>query len=113
MKVQIWAAFAALLLSGVASAAPTDFAALTVDASHPLGALKPLRGVNGVPDLSFVDVSQLTGGRSRPRDVSAGYLDARINLVRTHDSLGVGDIDPNAGPLPPLHGPAASRPTPW
>jgi hypothetical protein len=108
MRLTRWVAFAALMFTGVAAAAPPatpDYAAIQVDASRSLGVLKPLRGVNGVPDMGFADLSQLKGPRSRPVDVSEGYRLANINAIRTHDSLGAGDLDPNAGPLPLLGGP--------
>ena len=95
MKRQISAALGALLVAGAASAAPADFANLTVDAGHPVGTLKALRGVGGAPDMTYVDVSHMPGSR-RAQDISAGYREAKITLVRTHDSLGAGDIDPSA-----------------
>ena len=108
MKLHISASIAALLFAGAASAAPADFANLTVDAAHPIGTLKALRGVGGAPDMSYVDVSHMPGS-PRPQDISAGYREARVNLVRTHDSLGAGDIDPSAGPLPRIGAPPGSE----
>ncbi len=79
---------------------------MKVDAGRPVGALKPLRGVSGAPDMSFAaDAPARRRGAVRPDDISAGYREAAINLVRTHDSLGAGDIDRSDGPLPPLPGP--------
>jgi len=100
------AASAALVVAAHATAAQSDYAVMSVDASHPSGTLKPLRGVSGAPNWSFAKtIAGNQWGPPRPVDVSAGYRSAAINLVRTHDSLGAGDIDPSAGPLPPLQGP--------
>jgi xylan 1,4-beta-xylosidase len=104
MKFALLAAAAAALLAGAASAASPDFAVINVDASHPVGVLKALRGVNGVPDMGFAGPDLFKGPRARPVDVSAGYRQAQVNAVRTHDSDGAGDIDPNAGALKPLGG---------
>jgi xylan 1,4-beta-xylosidase len=81
-----------------------DYAALTVDAGGEIGTLKTLRGVSGAPDLSFVGAKPLLDGH-RPADISASYREAGVNLVRTHDSEGAGDIDNSQGPLPPIEGP--------
>lgn len=78
---------------------------ITVDASQAIGTFKALRGVSGAPDMSFVDDFHGLPGSKRPKDVSAGYRLAAVNLVRTHDSLGAADIDSASGPLPRLEGP--------
>jgi xylan 1,4-beta-xylosidase len=96
----------AILLAGAAVAAPTGVATLTVDAAKPIGLLKPLRGVNGAPDMSFVERREFGPMPPRAANVSAGYADANVNLIRTHDSLGAADIDSTVGPLSPLPGPA-------
>ncbi len=90
---------------GAAQGAPADYAVMSVDAGHAAGALKPLRGVSGAPDMSFAGDALNSGFIKRPADVSAAYRDGRVNLVRTHDSLGAADIDRVDGPLPPLPGP--------
>ena len=69
---------------------------LRVDAAGNAGALRSLQGVNGAPapgahkppDFSF-------GGWNMPPgvDVTRGYREARIDLVRTHDAYGPTDID--------------------
>ena len=79
---------------------------MKVDVGRPAGLLKQLRGVSGAPDMSFAaGGAPRRGGPTRADDISAGYREAAINLVRTHDSLGAGDIDRSDGPLPPLQGP--------
>ena len=99
-------AWAALAYCSPASAAPPDFASMKVDAGRLTGVLKPLRGVSGAPDMGFAGGAPARlGGLARADDISAGYREAEINLVRTHDSLGAGDIDRSEGPLPPLQGP--------
>jgi len=77
---------------------------ITVDAASVTGQLKPLRGVNGAPDLTFLGGEVGGPGFSvgKPVDVSAGYRAAHVTLVRTHDSNGASDLDPSAGDLPPL-----------
>lgn len=77
---------------------------ITVDAASITGPLKPLRGVNGAPDLTFLGGEVGGPGFSvgKPVDVSAGYRAAHVSLVRTHDSNGASDLDPSAGDLPPL-----------
>jgi hypothetical protein len=81
-----------------------DFAPLVVHADRVVGRLKPLRGVNGAPDMRFANDGSWRHP-PRPGDLSGAYRQARINLVRTHDSASAGDIDPSQGPLPPLEGP--------
>jgi len=43
-------ASAVLAFAAHAMAAPSDYAIVSVDASHTAGTLKPLRGVSGAPD---------------------------------------------------------------
>ena len=72
-----------------------------VDAGSTAGTLRSLQGVNGAPapnvhkplDFRF-------GGWNMPGEIDAteGYRRARIDLVRTHDSYGPGDIDSRFGP---------------
>jgi len=85
----------------MSSAAPLSLRKLDVDSSRPLGILKSLQGVSGAPrppiktamePTSFFDTWApflcYTGV-----DVSEGYKMARIDIVRTHDMPGAGDID--------------------
>lgn len=79
---------------------------ITVDAASDMGQLKPLRGVNSGP-LPWTDqpgtdrtggpveVSDRTGFRSLGADASPGYRRANIDLIRTHDNYGPGDIYDN------------------
>ena len=68
-----------------------------IDASaKPLGTLRPLQGVNGAPAHGFHKPERFTfGGWNVPNetDATAGYREARIDLIRTHDAYGPGDID--------------------
>ena len=106
-KHGLWAAaaFAAAAFASPGVAAPPNHAVLTVDGGHSAGTLKPLRGVSGAPDMTFAGEALKAGFIKRPADLSAAYRDARVNLVRTHDSLGAADVDRVDGPLPPLPGP--------
>ena len=88
----------ALVLARAHAAAPVG--RITIYVRHVIGPLKPLRGVNGAPNLTFLGPVDSLG---HPRiNVSAGYRAAHIDLVRTHDSEGLADIDPHIGPLRPL-----------
>lgn len=78
---------------------------INVDAALAVGTFKAIRGVSGAPDMSFTDDFGGFHHSKRPKDVSAGYRLAAVNLVRTHDSLGAADIDSASGPLPRLEGP--------
>jgi xylan 1,4-beta-xylosidase len=99
-------ALAALLPCAAAYAAPENYSVMTVDAKTTVGEFKPLRGVSGAPDMSFVTLSAEGPGRGRKAlDVSAGYRDIAVTEVRTHDSMGAGDLDRTDGPLAPLRGP--------
>ncbi len=98
------AAVALMLLvmggAALAGSQPRAISEVVVDAHSDAGALKALRGVNGAPDLTFLGSSPLL---PMPlMNETRGYLAAHVNLVRTHDSGGVGDIDSNVGDLPPL-----------
>lgn len=67
-----------------------------VDAAETAGELRSLQGVNGAPGKGFHKPIRFTfGGWNIPGDWEAtqGYRQARIDLVRTHDSYGAGDID--------------------
>jgi len=82
--------------------------ALRVDAASNVGTLRSLQGVNGAPGPGNHKPPHFTfGGWNVPEriDASAGYRRARIDLVRTHDAYGPGDIDAHFG----LEHPAASE----
>ena len=85
------------------AAAPAGSFALShiqIDARSDIGRIKPLRGVNGAPNLTFLGSDPLLHGPLI--NESKGYRAAHINLVRTHDSGGLADLDSNVGELPPL-----------
>ena len=69
---------------------------ITVDASSANGRLRSLQGVNGAPAAGMHKPENFKfGGWNMPEkvDVATGYRLARIDLVRTHDAYGPGDID--------------------
>ncbi len=79
-----------------------------VDAASTAGRLRSLQGVNGAPAPGFHKPLDFPfGGWNIPADWDAteGYKAARIDLVRTHDAYGPGDIDAVFGPE---HGPPGS-----
>lgn len=83
-----------------APAEPT-WRAIDVDAASVVGPLRSLQGVNGAPAPDFHKPADfLFGGWNIPSDWDAteGYRAARIDLVRTHDAYGPGDIDAVFGP---------------
>jgi xylan 1,4-beta-xylosidase len=90
--------------SGVASTAPSvpesagapGLRVIRVDASDARGKLRSLQGVNGAPAPNMHKPIRFKfGGWNIPADTdaTAGYRQARIDLVRTHDAYGPGDID--------------------
>jgi hypothetical protein len=69
---------------------------LRVDARRSSGKLRSLQGVNGAPAPNMHKPIRFTfGGWNIPADTDAtvGYRQARIDLIRTHDAYGPGDID--------------------
>jgi hypothetical protein len=75
---------------------PPDLREIRVDAGQTLGKLRSLQGVNGAPAPNMHKPIRFTfGGWNIPADVdaTAGYREARIDLIRTHDAYGPGDID--------------------
>jgi xylan 1,4-beta-xylosidase len=82
-------------------AAPTPPSAaelrqLTVNALATTGRLRSLAGVNGAPAPGMHKPEKFTfGGWNMPEQIDAerGYREAHIDLVRTHDAYGPGDID--------------------
>lgn len=84
-----------------AAAAAGGVADVLVDAARTTGILRTLQGVNGAPAPGMHKPPQFTfGGWNMPEnvDVARGYREARIDLVRTHDAYGPGDIDARFGP---------------
>jgi xylan 1,4-beta-xylosidase len=81
---------------GVTSALAADLRPVTVDAAAPAGRLRSLAGVNGAPAPGMHKPENFRfGGWNMPEhvDASRGYRLAQIDLVRTHDAYGPGDID--------------------
>ena len=81
---------------GPALALAADLRAIHVDAGKSIGTLRSLQGVNGAPAPNMHKPSRFTfGGWNIPADTdaTAGYRQARIDVVRTHDGYGPGDID--------------------
>lgn len=77
------------------------FRKLTIDAGSLAGTLRSFQGVNGSPGPGTHKPEYFAfGGWGIPQnvDATAGYKRARIDLVRTHDSYGAGDIDARFGP---------------
>jgi hypothetical protein len=73
-----------------------DLRQIRVDAARPIGKLRSLQGVNGAPAEGFHKPERFAfGGWNIPGswDATRGYHDARIDLIRTHDAYGPGDID--------------------
>jgi xylan 1,4-beta-xylosidase len=69
---------------------------ITVDASSLNGSLRSFQGVNGAPAPHVHKPEDFRFGgwaMSPETDTSKGYRQARIDVVRTHDSYGPGDID--------------------
>ena len=69
---------------------------VTVDAAMTVGTLRSFQGVDGAPGPGGHKPENFTFGGWNMRDdvdVSVGYRLARIDLVRTHDGYGPGDID--------------------
>jgi hypothetical protein len=69
---------------------------VTIDASKTTGRLRSLQGVNGAPAPGFHKPIRFKfGGWNVPEETDAtpGYHEARIDIIRTHDAYGPGDVD--------------------
>jgi xylan 1,4-beta-xylosidase len=69
---------------------------ITVDAGKSIGTIRSLQGVNGAPAPGFHKPIRFQFGGwniSSETDATPGYRQARIDLIRTHDAYGPGDID--------------------
>ncbi len=80
---------------------------MVVDARATIGTLRSLQGVSGAPAPDMHKPPGFTfGGWNMPQDVNAakGYRMAHIDLVRTHDAYGPGDIDAKFGAPPSPNG---------
>ena len=70
---------------------PATLRQVTVDTAV-IGTLRPFNGATGAPGAEFA------GSRGEAKiDVSEAYKNARIDLIRTHDAFGPGDIDAKFG----------------
>jgi xylan 1,4-beta-xylosidase len=69
---------------------------ITVDAGISVGALRPFSGTHGAPAAEFAGRGPHDEEPTRV-DISADYRAARIDLIRTHDEFGPGDIDARFG----------------
>ena len=94
--VIVLAVVGAAATAGQPSLRQTGFRKITADAVTTLGTLRSLQGVDGAPGPGGHKPEYFTFGGWNMRDdvdASAGYRLARIDLVRTHDGYGPGDID--------------------
>ena len=69
---------------------------ISVDAGKSIGTIRSLQGVNGAPAPGFHKPIRFQFGGwniSSETDATPGYRQARIDLIRTHDAYGPGDID--------------------
>jgi xylan 1,4-beta-xylosidase len=83
---------------------PQALRPVAVDARRTVGRLRSLQGVNGAPAPAMHKPPGFTfGGWNMPAnvDTSKGYREARIDLIRTHDAYGPGDIDARFNAPPP------------
>ncbi len=104
-RVKFWFCAAVMLQLWLARVPEVDAASASIsrivfDAQSSAGRLKPLRGVNGAPNMTFLGTDPLLHGPLI--NETKGYRAAHINLVRTHDSGGLGDLDSSLGDLPSL-----------
>ena len=94
----LWHVRSVLLICafGVATAQSAGLRQVDVDAAAPSGTLRSLAGVDGAPAPGMHKPENFAfGGWNMPEgtDASHGYERAHIDLVRTHDAYGPGDID--------------------
>ena len=66
---------------------------IAVDATVPIGAMRPLSGVNGAPAAEFGRQAAGEADAAAGVDGAVFYRDARIDLVRIHNEFGPGDVD--------------------
>lgn len=93
-------AVAPLSAHPLAAATRPDAKHLTVDFARTRGELKSLQGVDGGPQPLFDhpwpdDAPKFL--RLQPANATLAYVAARVDLIRTHDSMGPGDIDSRFG----------------
>ena len=80
-----------------AHADATGLRKITVDATIAAGVLRPFSGIHGAPAAEFAGRSPHDLAQPESVDISAAYRAARIDLIRTHDEFGPGDIDAQFG----------------
>lgn len=89
LRFSIRAPISILVVALIAAAAPparAQLRSMVVETTKVEGRIKPLTGVNGAPDVRFLDPRSITP--PRPPDVSVGYKAAGVTLIRLHDSYG-------------------------
>jgi xylan 1,4-beta-xylosidase len=69
---------------------------ITVDATVTVRVLRPFSGIHGAPAAEFTGRGPRNAEPTMV-DISADYRAARIDLIRTHDEFGPGDIDAQFG----------------
>jgi xylan 1,4-beta-xylosidase len=91
------AACAAVIAAGSAPRVAADetppLREVTVDATLTIGELRPLSGVNGAPGREFGRIASPNADAAADVDGAAFYRAARIDLIRTHNEFGPGDIE--------------------
>lgn len=83
-------------LAAPTTAQAANLRVITVDAGKSIGTIRSLQGVNGAPAPGFHKPIRFQFGGwnvSSETDATPGYRQARIDLIRTHDAYGPGDID--------------------
>jgi xylan 1,4-beta-xylosidase len=68
-----------------------------VDATVTVGTLRPFSGLHGAPAAEFAGSGPHEAEPPAQVDISADYRAAHIDLIRTHDEFGPGDIDSRFG----------------
>src|SRR5271163_1036133 len=90
-------AAAAMAVSGARAADDAPLREIVVDSSITVGNLRPFSGVNGAPAAEFAGPAASGAQSAAPADIAEFYRAARIDLIRTHDAFGPGDIDARFG----------------
>lgn len=95
--ISVWTRLAVLVMAGTAAAiCVADGAPRKVQVDDAvIGHLRPFNGVTGAPGAGLGAPD--TAAAIADVDISAEYKAARIDLIRTHDHFGPGDIDSRFG----------------
>jgi xylan 1,4-beta-xylosidase len=99
-RIAPWLGMVLMAVIGAPRANAEDGAGLrtvTVDATVTVGTLRPFSGTHGAPAAEFAGDGNPGGEPPAKVDISADYRAARIDLIRTHDEFGPGDIDARFG----------------